>query len=716
MTEGNSIKRILLVDDDRDYRNLLRTYIGKYLPAAELHEYDPVSRGAPAEDFDWGRYDVLILDYYLCIFGLTGLDLLQKHRKKPGFPATIMLTGAGNEEVAVRALNFGVYEYLRKEKLTREQLITSIHNAFQRHQEELTRELEQQRANQAFDKPLFYKLLEHPVEALSGHGSRVLLLIDIDHLDNLADEYGLIMRDNLLRHLARQSYETFKQADNPYITRLGDASTGVLIDYPGARELLEKRLQELWVYMDANPYQFADKAIHCTVSIGALIIDQEENSVVSLVDLAGHLQDVASLTSGNSFHISSLTEIAEAENKRRHEQEQRQKAEEEAERERLRLQEELKRRQEQEQSRQEAAARQKAEAERKRQEEEQRRAGEVAEKRRIQLEEEQQRREAEARKAAEAEKLRAAEQEKLRREEEKRQAEDLEKQQQETEAGEKETQQVPGDVIVIDESALDENSLILKKAFNENRVIQTFQPVIAMYTPEAGNAPSMFKVDIVMIDEHGNIRAPIDIDRQNTALNLQQFTDRWILREIIGRIVNSEEFRKDRIYLVTISDAWLADVTLFNWLKKLLTGMENIRPGNSIALEFPVTMLVKHKKRAQALMKALKQSHGFEIAVGEAETADELKSLAGLKDFDLLTVKWKLVDELRKNTTANSDITIITALKNRGTHLIFDGIEDSTMLTEAISVGADYVMGSFIGEPQNGLAATGNVETFDISY
>ena len=133
MDEGTSIKRILLFEDNRDYRNLLKTYIGKYLPAVEIQEYDPVLKGAPRDDFDWSRYDVLILDYYLCIYGFTGLDLLQKHRKKPGFPATLMLTGTGDEEIAVRALNFGVHEYLCKEILSKEQLVDSINAAFNKH-------------------------------------------------------------------------------------------------------------------------------------------------------------------------------------------------------------------------------------------------------------------------------------------------------------------------------------------------------------------------------------------------------------------------------------------------------------------------------------------------------------------------------------------------------------------------------------------------------
>jgi EAL domain-containing protein (putative c-di-GMP-specific phosphodiesterase class I) len=425
--------------------------------------------------------------------------------------------------------------------------------------------------------------------------------------------------------------------------------------------------------------------------------------------------------------------LEETEQKRKQQEEElRRKTEEAAEREKLRQQEELKRKQE-EQLRHEEASRKKAEEDRRQKEEQLRKEAEARlkadeEKQRI-AEQERLRQEEEKRKASEVERQRqeeikrkaaeAAEQERQRQEEEKRKAAEAaeqEKQQQEEEAARQKADKTISDEITIDESTLDENSLILKKAFNENRVIQTFQPVIAMFTPEAGDAPAMFKVDIEMVDERGNIKASIDIDRQHTALTLQQFTDRWILREIIGRIANSDEFRIGKIYLITISEAWLADITLFTWLKKLLTGIENIKPGSSIALELPVNMLVAHKKRALALIKALKQSHGFEIAIGEVNTVEELRSLSGLKDFDLLTVKWKMIDELRKNTEANSDMAIISALKSQGVHIIFDGIEDATMMTEAISLGSDYVMGNFIGGPQSSLAGAGNVETFDISY
>ena len=799
MDEGTSIGRILLFDDDRDYRNLLKAYIEKYLSGVEIHEYDPVSKGAPGDDFDWSRYDVLILDYYLCIYGFTGLDLLQKHRKKPGFPATVMLTGAGDEEIAVRALNFGVYDYLRKEKLSKEQLIESINNAFHKHHEELIKQREQERANNAFDKALFYKLLEHQAEVMAEGKGQTLMVVEVNDLKQLTSEYGLIVRDNLFRHIARKTYEKLKDSVNPYITRLGDESAGVLIDYPGSRDLLENEIQQLCAHLDANPYLFLSKPVPFTVSIGAVIIDQEENTITSLIEQANQIRNIARQTPGNSCHISSLTEILETENRRKEEEVQKRKAEEEqqrkdeeerlcreeekrreserlcleeekhkaaeaarlkaveeeqlrlaalekqlkaeeqrrkeaeeqlrleaekhklleeaerkrkqqeveqrreteeaAEREKLRQQEELQRKQEEEQLRQEEVSRKKAEEEQKQKEE-------------------QQRKEAEARQQAEEEKLRLVEQERLRLVEEKRKAEEAaeKEKQQEEEISRQKTEQASSDDIIIDESTLDENSLTLKKAFNEHRVVQTFQPVIAMFTPDTGDAPAMFKVDIEMVDEHGNIVTSIDIDRQHAALALQQFTDRWILREIIGRIASTDESRIGKIYLITISDAWLADITLFTWLKKLLTGFENIKLGNSIALELPVNMLITHKKRAPALIKALKQSHGFGIAIGEVNTADELKSVSGLKDIDLLTVKWSLVDGMRKQTDENGDISIISVLKSQGTHIIFDDIEDSTTLTDAIGLGMDYAMGTFIGEPQSSLAGTGNVETFDISY
>ena len=811
MTAGNEIKKVLIFDDDRDYRKLVRAYLAKSLPAAELVEYDPVANGAPGEDFDWAGYDVMVLDYYLCIYGTTGLDILQKNRKKPGFPATIMLTGAGDQEVAMRALDFGVYEYLRKEKLTKEELLNSINNAFRKHHEKLIEQKEQERINNAFDKALFYRQLEHPTDAAINDKQPVLLLIEIDNPDALTTEHGLIVQDNLLRHTARQCFEKFSSTDsNPCITRLGDSSLGVLIDFPGTMESLENILRELCGYFSGNSDLSGDKIVSGVANIGALILDREGKTVSSLIELTGQARDIARQTPGNSWHIFTLSEILESENKRQQEEEQRRKEEEErigSEAERLRQEEEEQRRKEEERLRQvelekqrrEEEERIRSEAERLRREEEDKRIETAEQMHKTRLErqqrvqderqkaliKEQQRLIAERKRKAEQERMRVAELERLRQEEQRRLEEkrhkeeeerlrqaELERQRREEEEridaeeerlrlAEPERQrqkelsiqkekQANIDILAFPleietypeesekpdsktesaieitevskeeaagpEAELDESSLNLKRAFNDNRIIQTFQPVVAMFSPESGVASTIYKIDIQLVDMAGTVKSAREINRKNTSLSLQQDIDRWMLREIIGGVVRSKNFRSGKIYLLAISEAWLTDTTLFAWLKKLLTGVENIKPGKLIALEIPAGLLLTHKKRALALIRILKNSHGFRIALGSINTLEELTSLSGLLDFNLLTIRYKLTEEIRNNPGYNGDINFLQTLKSHGTRVIIDGIEDSTMLTDAISLGADYVMGIFIGEPQSSLAGTGNVESFDISY
>ena len=133
------LRRILVVDDDRDYRNLLLTFLRDAFPDAEVVELDPAVAGVPGQDFDWSRFDVLILDYNLQMRGITGLDILQANRNSHSFPATIMLTGAGDEDVAVRAFKSGVHDYLRKERLKKSLLRDTILQALRYHALQLER-------------------------------------------------------------------------------------------------------------------------------------------------------------------------------------------------------------------------------------------------------------------------------------------------------------------------------------------------------------------------------------------------------------------------------------------------------------------------------------------------------------------------------------------------------------------------------------------------
>jgi len=122
--------KILIIDDDDDCRNLLLHMLASQFQEFEAVEYDPLSQGVPGKNFNWSDFDVLLLDYDLRLDGVTGLDILQDNYDNHLFPTTIMLTGADNEEIKVRALQSGVADYLRKDQVKMQEFKVAIDKAF----------------------------------------------------------------------------------------------------------------------------------------------------------------------------------------------------------------------------------------------------------------------------------------------------------------------------------------------------------------------------------------------------------------------------------------------------------------------------------------------------------------------------------------------------------------------------------------------------------
>jgi eukaryotic-like serine/threonine-protein kinase len=117
--------RILIIDDDPDLRGLLAHYIRQRWPDAGVDEFDPLERNFPDDAFPLGSYQALILDYMLGRG--DGLEWLQRLKQREDCPKVLFLTGAGNESIAVRAMKAGADDYQRKQELTREKLISSLH-------------------------------------------------------------------------------------------------------------------------------------------------------------------------------------------------------------------------------------------------------------------------------------------------------------------------------------------------------------------------------------------------------------------------------------------------------------------------------------------------------------------------------------------------------------------------------------------------------------
>lgn len=654
MSDAARLKSILILDDDADFRKLLVTILGKRFEDISLTEYDPVEEGVPDENFNWSRYDVLLLDYHLSIPRTTGLDILQNNRKNKLFPATIMLTGAGNEEIAVRAVKAGVYDYMRKEYLDKDRLQNAINDAFEKHQVERDKLNELTSQSHAFNKALFYTELEQ--RDREKH-DRVLILIDLDRHEKLEKKYGIIFRDNIIRHIAKQSFDVFRMADcNPSITRFGDASVGLLIDEPKSRSTLEFNLEGLCAHLEKHPYTYDGKKISATVSIGALCLSEKKLNAEEYINHAIIAANKAAAEEGDSFYLYGDSDWGA-------------KVEPPPEKDVSAEDEELP-----EETEAEPPQQMKREPET----------------------EEQQADTQEPVKKSEAD---VAPEEPADTETEPEQAVEQEQPK-------------------LDSKQLAQLLQTVKAAFEEKRAVQIFQPVISLTHEE--DDQEIYVVSVQLINKDGTIMSPAEFNQVAGVPAFRKFLDRWMLREIIGRLVSKQH--EQYLFFVKISSESIADATFFNWLRKLLKGLDKNSPGKQIILEISAKEVLNIQKQTSALMSFFKKSHGFRFILADTEDIKQIQELAVSMHFDSVRADYETFEQMSTiypDSSPESDesggkISLTQQLINSGLSLFVDDLADATKLTQAISLGIDYGSGPFIGEPMNQLDDVTNVESFEI--
>jgi len=219
-----------------------------------------------------------------------------------------------------------------------------------------------------------------------------------------------------------------------------------------------------------------------------------------------------------------------------------------------------------------------------------------------------------------------------------------------------------------------------------------------------------------LIDTDGSVVSEEEIfSRIKEVPAFHKYIDRWMLREAIGRAVNSSS--SQYVFLMKISDASLADATLFNWLRELLSGLGRSHPGRAVALEISAKTFSTQRKKAEALMTYLHKSHGFKFMLAHVEDMESMKEMTGKTNFHFIKVTPGMIKQLSEEASDDAEEggSLLASLKNRGTGIVVQDVEDATTLTEIISMGADYAIGEFIGEASSQLDDTNYVESFEIS-
>jgi len=105
--------KILLVEDNSDHRELMRLALTGH---DSTWEVEAVASGEEAlcHLAEGEAYDVVFLDYSLP--GRDGLEVLEEIRRGEAPPLVVVVTGRGDEQVAVKAMKGGAYDYVVKGK------------------------------------------------------------------------------------------------------------------------------------------------------------------------------------------------------------------------------------------------------------------------------------------------------------------------------------------------------------------------------------------------------------------------------------------------------------------------------------------------------------------------------------------------------------------------------------------------------------------------
>lgn len=156
-------RTLLLIDDNSADRHLIKRYLQRDLEHDYVFVEDETGERA-VHLCSSDPPDCILIDYNLP--AMSGLELLAELTGKSGrsFYPIVIMTGGGDERIAVRAIQGGAQDYLVKGSLTPESLLVAVENAIEKVR--LWKHLETQQ-RQLHQQNLELQLRQEEIQALS---------------------------------------------------------------------------------------------------------------------------------------------------------------------------------------------------------------------------------------------------------------------------------------------------------------------------------------------------------------------------------------------------------------------------------------------------------------------------------------------------------------------------------------------------------------------
>ena len=265
-------KRILVVDDNPDARNLLRrTLAGTGHSVTEVATGEEGLRQLREASFDLALVDILMP-------GMTGLELLREIRGNDQWARlpVILVSALDDVDSVVAGLADGANDYITK-PITKPILIARVNTHL--NIGSLIAELEQQRnllarlaavddLTRVTNRRVFGNMLEKEIRRSDRHGHRLsLMIMDIDHFKQVNDQYGHLVGDEVLKEFARRVAATIRASD--VLARYGGEEFCILLPETDSDKALRfaERCREA---IARTAVKVRDHAVAVTMSAGVV--------------------------------------------------------------------------------------------------------------------------------------------------------------------------------------------------------------------------------------------------------------------------------------------------------------------------------------------------------------------------------------------------------------------------------------------------------------
>lgn len=186
MKTDKAVTRILIVDDDEDDFFITSEYI-KNIAGREFIIDWTYNYKEALDSICTKNYDLYFVDYRLG--AKTGLDLIRDAQQTACEEPIILLTGKGNQEIDIQAMEAGAVDYLIKPELSTEKLERSIRYSLERTEslkalktnERKFRSIFERSKDAVFlaDNDLFFKDINYATTELLGYEKENLLSISL---------------------------------------------------------------------------------------------------------------------------------------------------------------------------------------------------------------------------------------------------------------------------------------------------------------------------------------------------------------------------------------------------------------------------------------------------------------------------------------------------------------------------------------------------------